>query len=454
MNIYSIKSTQEILSLVDTDFNEKITLKEKHLYFIDTLIRHRADKKSKYLSSSLLKRTFGDRTYKLIIDYFIEKGLVERKLNYQDRSYPYFTYKLLASTRKLVGYEITSTSLINTINFFHSTNYSTLNEIEKQVLFNIQQLQLPSAIERPKLYMTKSQNTGRLFHTVTSLKREHRMYLKHIDGHELVEIDGKGAQLVMLSNRYNDDEVFNDAVYSGEIYQIIANEMGIDISTDVARNKFKKQFFNSVIFNQNPSVIGNSKYGIAFKKLYPITFQHLIDIDVNISKAKELQLQESELFINNITRDLVKKGYFVIPIHDALVVFKKDTDSVMKIINDNCFGFLGRLMSFSSKEFCPTPYPNCTTYINIYDKEAEKEDRPHTSVYVVQNDKRVGQNKNNVVRDEKINVITDAIKRLLAENKKITIRKIQQLSGVAKSTVEKHYKQVLSDLNQYTNQIE
>jgi hypothetical protein len=62
MPIYSIQSTQEILQLVDSDFNEKITLKDKHLYFIDTLIRNRADKKSIYLSSALLKRTFGDRT--------------------------------------------------------------------------------------------------------------------------------------------------------------------------------------------------------------------------------------------------------------------------------------------------------------------------------------------------------------------------------------------------------
>jgi predicted transcriptional regulator len=446
MPTYSIQSTQEILQLVDSDFNEKFTLKEKHLYFIDTLIRNRADKKSKYLSSELLKRTFGDRTYKLIIDYFIEKGIVERQLNYQDGRYPYYTYTLLASVKNLIQYEITSNSLINTINFFLNTNYSRLNEIEKQVLFNIEKLQLPSAIERPKLYITKSPNTGRLFHTLTSLKREHRMYLKHIDGHELVEIDGKGAQLVMLSNRYNDDEVFNDAVYSGEIYQIIANEIGVDISSDVARNKFKKQFFNSVIFNQNPSVICNSKYGIAFMNLFPITFQHLNDIDVNTSKAKELQRQESELFINNITRDLVKKSHFVVPIHDALVVFKKDVDAVMKIINDNCFAFLGRLMSFSTKEFCPTPYPNCTTYINIYSKEEEKEDTQHTGVYVVQNTIRVGQNKNNIVRDEKIEVITEAIKTLLSENKKVTIRKVQEVSGVAKSTVEKHYKQILNNL--------
>jgi hypothetical protein len=65
----------------------------------------------------------------------------------------------------------------------------------------------------------------------------------------------------------------------------------------------------------------------------------------------------------------------------------------------------------------------------------------------VQNTIRVGQNKNNIVRDEKIEVITDAIKTLLLEKKKVTVRKVQEVAGVSKSTVEKHYKQILSNLN-------
>lgn len=447
MSTYSIQSTQEILNLVDSDFKEKTLLKDKHLYFIDTLIRNKADRKPKYLSSQLLKKTFGDRTYKTIIDYFLEKGLIERHLNCQDGGFRYYTYKLLVKTNKLIKYDLTSTGLIKTINYFNNTNFNSLNETEKQVLENIQQLQLPSAIERPKLYMSKSKNTGRLFHTLTSLPKKQRMYLRHIDGHKLMEFDGKGAQLVMLSNMFSDDEAFNDAVYSGNIYQIIADNMGVDISSEQAKDKFKKQFFSTVIFNEDKRVISNSKYGIAFKNLFPLTYEFLMSFDGIRSKASELQLQESRLFINNITRDLVNKGLFVIPIHDALVIFEKDTDSVMKIVNDNCFSFLGRLMQFSSKKFCPTPYDNCTTYINIYNKEEDTEDRQHTGVYVVQNNKGVVQNKNIMVRDEKIEVITQAIKSLLNDNQKVTVRKIQALSGVAIKTVGKYYKNILNELS-------
>ena len=450
MQSYSIQSTQEVISLVKTDFESNTKLIDKHLYFIDTLIRHKADIKAKYLSSKKLKKTFGDRIYKSIVNYFIEKGIIERYGNFRDDGYPFYKYKLLISTKKLVDYEITSIGLLDRIQFFHNTNFDKLNNVEKQVLENIQKLQLPSAIKTPKLYISKSKNTGRLFHTLTSLPRKYRIYLKHVDGHELLELDGKGAQLVMLSNEFPYDEAFNNAVYSGEIYKIIADEMGVDISTQDAKDKFKKQFFNTVIFNQNPSVVANSKYGVVFGKLFPIMYNYLIEVDPKKSKARALQSQESQLFIGNITRDLVNKSLFVIPIHDAVVICKKDIDEAIKIINDNCYGFLGRLMAFSSKEFCPTPYPNCTTYNNIYNKtEAEAEERKNNSrgVYVVQNPKGVGQNKNTQLQDEKVAVITQTIKQLMADNQKITIRKIQELSGVAKATVEKHYKVILADLS-------
>jgi hypothetical protein len=65
----------------------------------------------------------------------------------------------------------------------------------------------------------------------------------------------------------------------------------------------------------------------------------------------------------------------------------------------------------------------------------------------VQPPKGVGQNKNNQLQEEKVDAVTTAIKQLMADNQKITVRKIQELSGVAKATVEKHYKLILSQIN-------
>ena len=450
MQSYSIQSTQELISLVESDFKSNIKLIDKHLYFIDTLIRHKTDIKAKYLSSEKLGKTFGNRLYKSIVNYFVEKKIIETYSNRQDGRFNFNTYKLLVSTKKLVPYQLTSPLLIRTIEYFHNTNYDSLRDFEKQVLHNIQQLQLPSEFNVPRLYMTKSKNTGRMFHSITNMPKNQRMQLKHIDEIRLGEFDAKNAQLVMLSHMYNDDEVFNDAVYGGEFYNIMADEMGVDISNDASKKEFKRKFFNSILFNENVLVVANSKYGKAFKNLFPITYYHLIEMQTDTSKATELQSSESNLFIDNITRDLVNEGLFVIPIHDAIIFDLDKIDSVQKIIDDNCFSVLGRLITLSLEEFCPTPCSKYTTYNNIYNKgeaEGEEEKDSHEGVYVVQNPKGVGQNKNTQLQEEKVAVITQTIKQLMADNQKITVRKIQQLSGVAKATVEKHYKLILSQIS-------
>ncbi|MEC4050082.1 hypothetical protein OX284_011625 [Flavobacterium sp. SUN046] len=453
MKIKTIKSIQEVYDLLQNDFKSNLLLKDKYFYFIDTLIKHRVDKKAKYFSSKNFKKTFGDNTYKAMVNYFIAKGIIERFYNYQGGKFGYYKYKLLISAKNLINYQITSQSFIKTIDYFNNTNYQSLLDFEKQVLHNIEQLQLSSEFDIPRLYMSKSKNTGRLFHTITNMPKIQRHNLKHVDDFRLVEIDAKNAQLVMLSHLFNDDEVFNDAVYSGKFYEILASEMGIDISDDNKRGEFKRKFFNSILFNENTLVVANSKYGVAFKKLFPKTFHHLIEMQVDKSRATELQRTESNLFINNITKDLVESGYFVIPIHDAFIIKHEDIDKVQKIINDNCYSILGRLITMSITEFCPTPLCGYATYNNLRKKEEEREDNRQEGLYVVQSEQGVGQNNNTIVKNEKIALVTDAIKTLMAENQKITIRKIQELSGVAKATVEKHYKGVMVEINKINNDV-
>lgn len=124
-------------------------------------------------------------------------------------------------------------------------------------------------------------------------------------------------------------------------------------------------------------------------------------------------------------------------------------------------GFLNLIISSNlsvnfPKEFCPTPCSKYTTYNNLYNNSnegREEENKGQRGVYVVDKSKGVGQNKNNQLQDEKVVVITQAIKQLMEKNQKITIRKIQELSGVAKSTVEKHYKSILFDLSQDISEV-
>ena len=147
-------------------------------------------------------------------------------------------------------------------------------------------------------------------------------------------------------------------------------------------------------------------------------------------------------------------GLFVIPNHDAIIFNLDEIERVEKIINDNCYNYLGRLISLSLEEFCPTPCSKYTTYNNLYNinnEGREEENKSQRGVYVVQNHKGVGQNKNTQLQQDKIEIITTAIKQLMANNHKITIRKVQELSGVAKATVEKHYKAIINQISQDNN---
>ncbi len=124
---------------------------------------------------------------------------------------------------------------------------------------------------------------------------------------------------------------------------------------------------------------------------------------------------------------------------------------LLKTLQVFTISILTRLITLSLEEFCPTPCSQYTTYNNLYNKGKEEEEEETDSqrgVYVVQNNSMVGQNKNTLLRDEKIAIITHAIKQIMADNQKITVRKIQELSGVAKATVEKHYKLILSQISQ------
>ena len=125
---------------------------------------------------------------------------------------------------------------------------------------------------------------------------------------------------------------------------------------------------------------------------------------------------------------------------------------LLKTLQVFIISIVTRLITLSLEEFCPTPCSQYTTYINKHNREAEAagERRENNSrgVYVVQPPKGVGQNKNTQLQADKIEVITTAIKQIMVDNQKITIRKIQELSGLAKATVEKHYKPILSQISQ------
>jgi hypothetical protein len=456
-----IKTTSQILELVSSSPN-----KDALLYFIYQILKRNTNK-DVYLSSQVLKKTFGDRTYKTIINQLVEFGIVEVNTNYRDKEYPYNTYKLLVSHSKkdLVDYVITDTKLIKRVEYIIENKFDKLPPFIKQVLYNLESLVLTDELRseltkdgfnledeifftnnnefKPRITQSKS---GRVHHTLTNLNKKYRKKLSSTHGN-LVEIDAKNAQLIFLSQLCSHDTRFNEDVFGGVFYEKLSMKMGVDISKKSVRDDFKSKFFKTILCNENKVVIANNKFTKTFSTLYPIMYDYLINLRQDSTKATLLQQLESEFFITNILKDIIQMKLFVIPVHDAMIVLDKDIKAVMTIINDHSMAFFNRLITTSIEHytFCSTPCDSALLIIKEEERRKRREENNNKCICSA-NVKGVEQNKNKLKSQETIEKITKAILSLMEEGIKVTTRKIQAIAGVSVASVNKHYKAILSEL--------
>lgn len=463
-----IKTTSQILQLVSSLPN-----KDALLYFTYQILKRNTNK-DVYLSSQVLKKTFGDRAYKSIINQLAELGIVEVLTNYREKEYPYLTYKALLSHSKkdLVEHEITDHKLIKRVEYIIENKYEMLPPYIKQVLQNLESLLITDELVaelkkegiqledhvfftnnsdfKPRITQSK---TGRVHHTLTNLNKKYRKKLSSTHGN-LVEIDAKNAQLIFLSQLCPFDTIFNEDVFGGIFYDKLSMKMGVDISKKSVKDEFKRKFFNTILCNENKAVIANNKFTSAFSSLYPIMFNYLITLNQDSTKATLLQELEAEFFITNILRDIIEMKLFAIPVHDAMIILDKDVEAVMAIINDHSTAFFNRHITTSSEHytFCSTP---CDSTLLIIEKEETRRREENNNKCICSaNVEGVEQNMNHIKSQDTIEKITNAIITLKEEGAKVTTRNIQARAGVSAASVNKHYKAILSDLaNDKSNSI-
>jgi hypothetical protein len=456
-----IKSTSQILQLVSASPN-----KDSLLYFTYQIIKRNTNK-DVYLSSQLLKKTFGDRTYKSIINKLVELGIVEVLTNYREKEYPYLTYKLLLphSRKDLVNYEITDGKLIKRVEYIIENKYENLPLFIKQVLKNIESLLITDELLaelkkdgiqiedevfftnnnefKPRISQSK---TGRVHHTLTNLNKRYRKKLTSTHGN-LVEIDAKNAQLIFLSQLFTEDNDFNEDVFGGVFYQNLSKKMGFDISKKSDKDVFKRNFFKAILCNENKVVIANNKFTDAFSSLYPIMYNYLITLNQDSTKANMLQKLEAEFFITNILKDIVNMKLFAIPVHDAMIVLDKDIETIMTIINNHSMSFFNRQIKTSKEQYtyCSTPFDNALLNIKEEEEETTKKENNNKCICSA-NAKGVEQNKNQLKEQETIDKIILAIQQIKEQGLKMTTRNIKAIASVSTASVNKHYKVLLNDI--------
>lgn len=170
--------------------------------------------------------------------------------------------------------------------------------------------------------VSRNETNRRLDYNLTNMKSELLKYIL-FEGEELVELDISNAQFSILSFLTDElDDNFIKLSREGQLYEYVSEKL--KISKLEAKGKMFRVAFDRVEDYQND-----------IRELFPLTM-NFIDGYKNELGYKAFsnlcQNAESLIMIDGLLNYLIKKGYKVFTIHDAIRVKKSDLDNIKKDI--------------------------------------------------------------------------------------------------------------------------
>ena len=432
-------------------------------------------------------------TYTTVTRTLISRGVIEcdSEKIYGQKSYGYkMTEKFYDN--KPMDYELRSKKIIEKIETAQANKFNELPNYLKQMQRNLSEI-TDCSVEVGLKRISRS-STGRVFNFLTSSKRKvrHRFSWKNME--PLMDLDINGSQPYFLGlvvgeglgfKEWEEEipEDLNEYLFlceDGCIYEFFADKLGKNIASAEARNKFKKEFYNSYFFNEKYNVMNNSDIGRVFKDYFPTIHNFIIKRFVNrkISLASQLQKRESSLVVDNVYRQLFEKGIWAGTLHDCIVCKLSDREIVKSVfqeaLNQNITTAILKEKIWTDKskmlsqENLKTDCGNTVVGIGTPSKEKNNWDTINSSfsntntnttnresisiilmpdyyvTYGVNSGKLASMvsplNKKELLFEKKRTEIVGAIEQLIREDKPVTQYKVRLSTGIHKETVRKHWK--------------
>jgi hypothetical protein len=187
-------------------------------------------------------------------------------------------------------------------------------------------------VERIKmgLYRMSIDDQGRLYNSITNVKRELRPSLR-MDDETLIELDMKCSQPSLLAltmgrdpelNRYLDGyHGYCDLVGDGELYEFIGRESGL------VRDKAKHGLL--VFLGKRPGSYPPCKVERVMAEFFPGVCRYVLNCNREDrgELLRELQRQESGLVVERVGEAL-PEGIYAMTLHDAYYVPKRFVEQV------------------------------------------------------------------------------------------------------------------------------
>ncbi len=198
------------------------------------------------------------------------------------------------------------------------------------------------------------QNTGcneakkgkRLFHSITSLKREYRKFIL-IDGKPIREVDLVNSQptfsVGFLKGVYHhaakqknestelpaDFIDYEELCCNGRFYERIAEKAGMPF-TDDTRADFKEDFFKYIFYSKVK--VKDNPIKDAFVALFPNVYQVINGIkSINYKRfATILQDLEADLMVYSVYKQMLDENFKVLVLHDAILCSSEEAEERAK----------------------------------------------------------------------------------------------------------------------------
>jgi len=142
---------------------------------------------------------------------------------------------------------------------------------------------------------------------------------------------------------------FEAATINGNFYEIFGAKYDGNLQRDDIKDILFKVMFSQNLYHKNyKPIIPYKKEKEIFQSVFPFVYDviHVLKEKKHNLLAVTLQKMESQLFIDDIARELVYSGIIPLTIHDSIIVEEQAQESAVEVINNIFYNQCGVTPTF------------------------------------------------------------------------------------------------------------
>lgn len=220
-------------------------------------------------------------------------------------------------------------------NILNNKNVSQINKNHINRLNII--MSNPNEKNSDHFFNVRDEKTGRIYTSISNMMKESRSCLRY-DGEEMVELDIKNCQPLLLSTFYDtrlekhkkEKEKYIDIIKNDDLYEFINRRLSVPY---IIRKNLKGEVYKRIFYGSLQSCSG--EMWDIFSHHFPVLARivHLNKLNLDKSGfACKMQSKESDVVIDGLMGWVMKnrEDWGIIPIHDGVLIQKSKMEECQK----------------------------------------------------------------------------------------------------------------------------